>query len=58
MRKVLKGGWDISSDLRDYEKLPNLAKEFIKIIEDVSGVPVKYIGVGPKNEDLIVREDL
>ncbi len=56
--KTLKGGWDISSDLRDYNKLPDLAKEFIKIVEDVAEIPVKYIGVGPKNEDLIVREEL
>lgn len=53
--ETLKGGWEISSDLRDYDKLPDLAKKFVSIIEDVSGIPVKYLGVGPKNQDMIVR---
>ena len=53
--ETISGGWEISSDLRDYELLPQKAKRFIEIIEEVSGLPVKYIGVGAKNEDMIVR---
>ena len=51
-----KGGWKITDDMKTYESLPELAKKFIKTIEDISGVPVKYVGIGPKNEDLIVRD--
>lgn len=49
------GGWEISSDIRDYDSLPQKAKEFIELIENVVGIPVKYIGVGAHNDDLIIR---
>ena len=55
---TLKGGWNIESSLRDYDQLPERAKTFIKKIEDETGIPVKFIGVGPDNEDLIVRENI
>ena len=55
---TLKGGWKIDSSIRDYDQLPERAKTFIKKIEDETGIPVKFIGVGPDNEDLIVREDI
>lgn len=55
---TLKGGWSIDSSLRDYDKLPEKAKTFIQEIEEETGIPVKFIGVGPDNEDLIVREDI
>lgn len=50
---TIKGGWDIPSGLRDYGKLPDRAKAFLEIIEEVSGIPIKYVGVGPANDDLI-----
>lgn len=53
--RTLKGGWEIDSSCKFYEDLPELAKEFISIVEDVSGIPVKYLGTGPSNDDLIVR---
>lgn len=52
---TIDGGWDIPSNLRDFDKLPEGAKKFIEIVEFVTEIPVKYIGVGPDNEDLIVR---
>ena len=55
---TLKGGWSIDSSIRDYDQLPEKAKTFIKKIEEETGIPVKFIGVGPDNEDLIVREDI
>lgn len=55
---TLKGGWNIDSSLRDYNQLPEKAKTFIQKIEEETGIPVKFIGVGPDNEDLIVREDI
>ena len=56
--RKLPGGWWISNKLRDYEQLPERAKNFIQAIEEETGIPVKYIGVGPDNEDVIVREDI
>lgn len=56
--ETLNGGWTIDSSCETYEDLPELAKDFIKIVEDASGIPVKYLGTGPANDDLIVREDV
>ncbi len=52
------GGWTIPRTARRYEELPEAAKRYIERIEEVTGCPVKYIGVGPDNEDLIVRDDV
>ena len=56
--KELEGGWDIDSSCKSYDDLPELAKEFIRIVEEYSEIPVKYIGTGPANDDLIIREDV
>ena len=50
-------GWkaDISG-VRKYEDLPENAKKYIKYIEEQTGVPAKYIGVGAGNEALIIQE--
>jgi len=49
------GGWTITEDMNTYDSLPEKAKFFISMVEQLVGCAVKYIGVGPKNEDLIVR---
>ena len=54
--KVIDGGWHIPKDTRSFSQLPEKAKEFVRIIEEVTGVPVKYIGIGPDIEDMIIRE--
>lgn len=54
---TIDGGWRISPDMKSYEDLPAQAKFYIKVIEDITGTPVKYIGTGPRNEDLIVRDE-
>ena len=55
MYMIVNGGWHLTGKERFYWQLPKKAREFIKLIEDISGVPVKYIGVGPDNDDLVVR---
>lgn len=48
-------GWkdtDISK-FRRYDSLPLAAKRYVKRIEELTGVPVKYIGVGPDREQVI-----
>ncbi len=54
--ETLDGGWTIDSSCKTYDELPELAKRFIEIVEKASGIPVKYLGTGPANDDLIVRE--
>lgn len=49
-------GWlTDTSKIREYDKLPENAKKYLELIEKESGVPVKYIGVGPAREDLIIK---
>lgn len=45
---------DISS-IRTFDELPENAKKYIKRIEEYIGVPIKFIGVGAKREEMIVR---
>ncbi len=40
---------------RRWEDLPRLAQEYIRRIEAISGVPVRYISVGPERSQVIVR---
>jgi adenylosuccinate synthase len=49
-------GWqqDISA-CRRFEDLPPEAQEYVRFIEAQTGVPVRYIGVGPDREQTIVR---
>ena len=49
-------GWseDISG-IRNYDDLPANAKGYIKRIEEITGVPVKYISVGADRNATIVR---
>jgi adenylosuccinate synthase len=35
--------------------LPGTAKEYVEKIEELVGVPIKYISVGPEREQLIFR---
>lgn len=49
-------GWgeDISK-ARSFEKLPANAQRYVRMIEIAGGVPVKWIGVGPKRDETIRR---
>ena len=50
-------GWKTSTKgIRSYENLPENAKKYIELIEDYTGVKVKYIGVGPARDEIIVKE--
>ena len=54
--KVFEGGFNIPEGCDTYEKLPDKAKAYVEFIEEYTGIPVSYIGIGPNNEDTIVRE--
>ena len=51
-------GWseDITS-IRDYELLPQAAKDYIAKIEELTGVPVGVISVGPDRTQTIIRDE-
>lgn len=49
-------GWkcDISS-IRDYSDLPKAAQEYVARIEELVGIPVHYVGVGPGRDALLYK---
>nr|CAD1837693.1 unnamed protein product [Ananas comosus var. bracteatus] len=49
-------GWesDISS-IRNYDDLPEAARHYVERIEELVGVPIHYIGVGPGRDALIFK---
>ena len=44
------------SKIKSREALPENAKKYLKRIEELVGVPIKFIGVGAGREDMIVVE--
>ena len=52
---VFDGNFGDISSVRDYSALPNAAKKYIEFIEQYTGVPVKFIGVGAERDEIIVR---
>ena len=49
-------GWESDiSTCRTFEELPENAKKYILKIEELTGVPVKYIGVGVNRDAMITR---
>lgn len=56
MEYVTLPGWkeDITG-IREYEKLPENARKYIEKLEELIGVPIKYIGVGPSRDAIIFK---
>ena len=49
-------GWQCDiSGARSYEELPKEARTYVERIEELVGVPIRMISVGPRREALIVR---
>ena len=53
--KKLKGWKSKLTGIHEFDKLPKEAKDYVKFIEDFTGVPVKWVSVGPRREDTIER---
>ncbi|RMH72047.1 MAG: adenylosuccinate synthase [Gemmatimonadetes bacterium] len=50
-------GWNENiSDIRSYADLPQAAKDYVDRIAEFTGVPVKYISVGPDRDQTIFME--
>jgi len=49
-------GWDeYISEARSFEELPANAQNYVTLIEEATGIPVKWIGVGPERDATILR---
>ncbi|MDQ3004948.1 MAG: adenylosuccinate synthase [Chloroflexota bacterium] len=53
--KTVHGWQEDISKARSFEELPANAQNYVKMIEDAAGVPVKWIGVGPERDATIRR---
>lgn len=53
-QKVKSWKEDISK-VRSFDELPVNAKNYVEMIEDAAGIPVKWIGVGPERDATIRR---
>ncbi|KAF5103872.1 hypothetical protein D0Z03_000001 [Geotrichum reessii] len=48
-------GWKSStSNARKFEDLPTEAQSYLRFIEEFTGVPVKWVGVGPARDEMII----
>ena len=47
-------GWD-TTGCKTYMDLPDEARKFIELIEAITSLPVKYIGIGADNADTIIK---
>ena len=50
-------GIDISK-LKNYDNLPNEAKDYIKFIENYLNIKIVIVSVGPAKEETIIREEI
>lgn len=41
--------------IKTFEELPRQAREYVELIELAVGVRVKYLGLGPGRENIIIR---
>lgn len=51
--KTFPGWKEDISNTKSFEELPVNAQNYVKMIEDATGVPVKWIGVGPERDATI-----
>jgi len=49
-------GWQMSIDqITKYEDLPENCKKYVEFIEERAKVPIKWIGVGPLRESMLIK---
>ncbi|KAI6215934.1 Adenylosuccinate synthetase [Aphelenchoides besseyi] len=53
--KTFPGWKSKTSEIRKYDELPEVCRNYIAYIEEFVGVKVKYVGVGQAREALIIR---
>ncbi len=52
--KELPGWSEPIGDIRDFDELPKAAQRYVHCVEDLSGVGVSFVSVGPKRGDSMV----
>lgn len=53
--ETIEGGWEITKSMKTFDELPESAKKFVEIVERISEIPVKFVGIGPANDDIIEK---
>lgn len=53
--KTFEGWQTTTTGCQKWDELPEKAREYVTYIEEEVGIPVKWIGTGPRREDMIVR---
>jgi adenylosuccinate synthase len=49
-------GWNENISLiREFRKLPQNLRKYIKFVEDQTGIPIRMVSVGPDREETILR---
>jgi adenylosuccinate synthase len=50
-------GWDRDiSKVRQFKALPTAARQYLEFIEEFTGLPISFIGIGPERSALITRK--
>jgi adenylosuccinate synthase len=53
---TVRGWQEDIAQCRKFSELPELAQRYVEKIEELTEVPVKYIGVGPEREAIIIKK--
>jgi adenylosuccinate synthase len=53
--KTFEGWKTETTGCKTWEDLPRKAQEYVEFIEEWVGIKIKWIGTGPRREDMIVR---
>jgi adenylosuccinate synthase len=53
--KTVKGWNKSTKGITNYNDLPKNARDYITLLEQITGVTIKYISTGPKRSDIIIR---
>jgi adenylosuccinate synthase len=49
-------GWSVDiSEVREYHNLPKAAQQYVERVEELAGVPVTSVGVGPGRDAILMR---
>lgn len=52
-------GWESDiSKVREWDQLPLAARNYVQHIEDLAGVPIKWIGVGPGRDAIVIKPEM
>ena len=49
------GGFEIDTETKEYDKLPEQARAYVEFLEKEAGVPVNLVSIGPKRSQTILR---